>query len=84
MEAATALNTDFAWEMMMYEWHVYVEGIGDIGTVHERNETLALRCAQPVRRGRAARQRRGAHIEAHLRGRRVQRREVVTRQPNDT
>lgn len=28
----------------MHEWQIHVEGVGHIGTVHERTETLA-RCA---------------------------------------
>ena len=34
----------------MHEWQVHVERVGCIGTVHERNETLA-RCAALSRFG---------------------------------
>ncbi len=34
----------------MHEWQVHVEGVGCIGTVHERNESLA-RCAALSRFG---------------------------------
>ena len=34
----------------MHEWQIHVTGVGCIGTVHERNETLA-RCAALSRYG---------------------------------